>query len=159
MPLPEFNISTSLNLEGVADEKIALFRDAVVVRVNELDAELQARLQEAYSGGVVKQRTGKAARSVEAIPATIEGSMVVGRVTAGGGTAPYVDLLETGTAPHVITPKNASALAFNWNGQDVFFKRVNHPGTQAYHIVENTFEAMEDEIIASLQAIPEEVFG
>ena len=159
MPIPDFILDTSIDLDAMAQEKLDLFQDAVIKRVDELDAELQARLQVAYSGGVVHQVTGKAARSVEAIPAVAEGRIVKGSVQAGGGTAPYVKGLEDGTPAHVIMPKNAQALSFLMGGERVFFKKVNHPGTQAYHIMESTFDAMEDEIITALKALPSEVFG
>lgn len=40
-------------------------------------------------------------------------------------------LLETGTSPHIIEPVNAKALHFVIDGQDIFVKRVQHPGTVA----------------------------
>lgn len=39
-------------------------------------------------------------------------------------------LLENGTDPHTIVPKNAKALMFQVNGETVFTKKVNHPGTK-----------------------------
>lgn len=38
-------------------------------------------------------------------------------------------LLENGTEPHTIVPKNASVLAFDINGETIFSKNVHHPGT------------------------------
>lgn len=38
--------------------------------------------------------------------------------------------VEYGTAPHIITPKNAKVLAFKVGGKQVFTKKVNHPGTK-----------------------------
>lgn len=55
---------------------------------------------------------------------------------------------DRGTRPHVIEPKVKNALAFNWpkapsipgqpgkNGNFVF-KKVIHPGTKGFHIIEN----------------------
>lgn len=34
-----------------------------------------------------------------------------------------------GTRPHEIRPRNARALSFEWRGEQVFFRRVQHPGT------------------------------
>lgn len=45
---------------------------------------------------------------------------------------PYAKFIENGTRPHVIVPRNAKALRFVVNGQVVFAKKVNHPGTRAY---------------------------
>ena len=40
-------------------------------------------------------------------------------------------LLETGTSPHLIEPVFAKVLHFEINGEDIFARRVNHPGTIA----------------------------
>ena len=38
-------------------------------------------------------------------------------------------LLENGTEPHTILPKNSDTLVFNIDGETIFAKRVSHPGT------------------------------
>lgn len=38
-------------------------------------------------------------------------------------------LLENGTEPHTILPKNSDALVFDIDGETIFAKKVNHPGT------------------------------
>jgi hypothetical protein len=49
------------------------------------------------------------------------------------GTNDFIALiLQHGSRPHVIEPKNAKALRFAQNGRMVFYRRVNHPGTRAY---------------------------
>lgn len=40
-------------------------------------------------------------------------------------------LLEEGTSPHLIEPVKAKYLHFRIMGEDIFVKRVNHPGTVA----------------------------
>lgn len=52
--------------------------------------------------------------------------------------SPYAEYLENGTQPHDITPKNASVLHFVVNGNDVFARKVHHPGTKALKFVENS---------------------
>lgn len=47
-----------------------------------------------------------------------------------GTNVTYAPHIEFGTAPHVIVPKNKKFLAFKINGETVFAKRVNHPGTK-----------------------------
>lgn len=39
-------------------------------------------------------------------------------------------LLENGTEPHTIVPKNSKVLVFDINGKTVFTTKVNHPGTK-----------------------------
>lgn len=54
-----------------------------------------------------------------------------GEMEAIAGTnVVYAPHIEFGTAPHVIVPKNKKFLAFKINGETVFAKRVNHPGTK-----------------------------
>ena len=48
-----------------------------------------------------------------------------GRVSVGGAAK----LLQNGTKPHVIEAKRAGMLRFMVNGQVLFRRRVNHPGT------------------------------
>jgi hypothetical protein len=60
---------------------------------------------------------------------------------ASGGVGEYtlLEVLEYGSKPHVITPKNAKALRFiSREGEVVFTKRVNHPGTPAFGMVRLT---------------------
>lgn len=51
--------------------------------------------------------------------------------------AEYSADLEYGTKPHVIEPKTAKVLHFKSDGQNVFTKRVNHPGTKPLAIMRN----------------------
>lgn len=51
--------------------------------------------------------------------------------------ASYSADIEYGTKPHVIEPKTAKALHFTTDGQEVFTKRVNHPGTKPLAIMRN----------------------
>lgn len=49
----------------------------------------------------------------------------------------YGRFVREGTRPHTIKPRESGGvLAFQWQGQTVFFKRVHHPGTKPnpYHI-------------------------
>lgn len=49
-----------------------------------------------------------------------------------GTSVEYSLFVHNGTAPHVIRPRNARALAFpGRDGRTVFAMRVNHPGMQA----------------------------
>ena len=51
--------------------------------------------------------------------------------------ADYSADIEYGTKPHIIQPKTASALHFQSDGQDVFTKKVNHPGTKPNPVMRN----------------------
>lgn len=52
--------------------------------------------------------------------------------------ADYADYVEFGTPPHVITPKSKKALHWKENGEDVFAKKVNHPGTAPNPFIRKT---------------------
>ena len=57
-----------------------------------------------------------------------------------GPTTPYAAYVEFGTRPHIIEPVQASALAFEIDGQAVFAKRVQHPGFPGKFFVKSTSE-------------------
>ena len=56
----------------------------------------------------------------------------------------YAEYVTQGTRPHVILPrKPGGVLVFESNGQTVFTRRVNHPGTKAndfYDVVVNSWD-------------------
>lgn len=74
------------------------------------------------------KRTGRFSAGLTAgVTTTGEGSTVTVVSTVD---KPEVVWLRMGTRPHIIEPRNGSALAFQWNGENVVFRRVHHPGTQ-----------------------------
>ncbi|RXM79581.1 hypothetical protein DP144_01885 [Clostridium tetani] len=56
----------------------------------------------------------------------------------------YGEILEEGSKPHVITPKNGKALY--WKGAAHPVKKVNHPGTKGFKTIENTLEGSREMI-------------
>lgn len=48
-----------------------------------------------------------------------------------GSDVEYAAMVNDGTRPHVIRPRNAQVLRFRVGGRVVFAKVVNHPGTRA----------------------------
>lgn len=72
--------------------------------------------------------TGRMAQAIKEDPIVSEGPFrVIGGVTSH---APYSAFVHQGTRPHVIRPRNASALRFEVGGRRVFASSVNHPGTR-----------------------------
>lgn len=85
-------------------------------------AASQARI---VAGAYWTNRTGKTARSfrVDADPEALGATLV--------STSKVARFLESGTRPHVITPRRKDALRFVPAGGGVAFARsVNHPGTK-----------------------------
>lgn len=56
----------------------------------------------------------------------------------------YGEILEKGSKPHVIKPKNKKALY--WRGAAHPYKQVNHPGTEGKPILEPTIQANKETI-------------
>lgn len=50
--------------------------------------------------------------------------------------AAYASFIDSGTAPHVIAARNAQALRFTMNGQVMFRRSVQHPGTSPRPFIE-----------------------
>ena len=72
--------------------------------------------------------TGRLRSSIRADPPRV--FSLRGSVTVGSDLE-YAAMVNDGTKPHVIRPKNAKVLRFNVGGQVVFARVVNHPGTRA----------------------------
>ena len=79
--------------------------------------------------------TGRMAQAIKEDPIVSPTPFrVIGGVTSH---APYSIYVHQGTAPHVIRPRNASALRFKAGGETVFASSVNHPGTRARPFLTN----------------------
>lgn len=72
--------------------------------------------------------TGRLRASIRADPPRI--FSLRGSVTVGSDVE-YAAMVNDGTRPHVIRPRNARVLRFRVGGQVVFARVVNHPGTRA----------------------------
>lgn len=91
-------------------------------------AEVERLAQQLYAP---HRKTGEYGRSFKTERTRVRGKAAVRLVN----TSAHAEYLEFGTGPHVIEPKNKQALA--WPGGRHPVKRVNHPGTPAYHILRN----------------------
>ena len=121
-------LQLSLN-DGVSAALAAMperIRDALSRRADALAAELQAKIQQKLSGGVLNQKSGALARS---IAATVDDSTADVSVSAATGDIKYAAIQEFGGVipPHEIVPDKAKALAFIFGGKQVFAARVNLP--------------------------------
>ena len=102
-------------------------RAALSSKANALAAELQARVQQKLSGGVLHARTGALTRSITAmiedqtagvsVRVTVSGDVKYAAIQEYGGTVP----------PREIVPDKARALAFAVGGKEAFAARVNLP--------------------------------
>jgi phage gpG-like protein len=104
---------------------------AVATKMKAITINLQRHvITDKLHGQVLKQRSGKLARSIQRETRT-EGETVVGEVFSAGDVK-YAAIHEFGgtTPPHDIIPTKAQALAFAIGGKMVFAKVVHHPGSR-----------------------------
>lgn len=104
---------------------------ALYVKVLALSLKLEKYVKTGKLNGQVLNRiTGALSRSIFS-GVDRRDEAVFGRVYSSGDVK-YAAIHEYGgvTAPHVIYPKKASVLAFMKGGQQVFARKVNHPGSR-----------------------------
>ena len=103
-------------------------------------AETQAVALATYFVTVLKARTpkksGKTAESWTVNYHKVAGSIIWEIVPEG--KEKEVTYLEFGTKPHVILPKDGSALRFEIAGEIIFASKVYHPGTKPLGFVRLT---------------------
>lgn len=82
------------------------------------------------NGQVLNRITGALSRSINNKVDRVSGGVIAKVFSAGD--VKYAGIHEYGgtTAPHVIYPKKAHALAFMMGGKMSFFAKVNHPGSK-----------------------------
>lgn len=122
-------------------------RAAFLKKTYALAEKLKSKVQQNLTNKLLHIRTGKLVRSIfEQV--TNSANEVSGRVYSSG--VPYARIQEFGgqTKAHVIEAKNGKALVFQWKGKDVFFRRINHPGStiKGAHYMGSAFAAMAPEI-------------
>jgi phage gpG-like protein len=107
-------------------------QQALLRKVTILSLKLENRVKtQKLNGQVLNRITGRLARSIAHKVVATEHS-VYGSVFSSGDVK-YAAIHEYGgtTAPHLILPKKAKALAFlNSGGEQVFAAKVNHPGSK-----------------------------
>jgi hypothetical protein len=107
---------------AAARRDFAALEHAIIKAGNEAIAQaVDAAAQHARATTLFRDQSGGTRHSVEGV--AFAGS---GHVSAGEAAV----FLENGTMPHVIEAKNAQTLRFVVNGETVFRRSVQHPGTQ-----------------------------
>lgn len=69
----------------------------------------------------------------------------------------YAEMVEKGTAPHVITADEAKALRFTDGGEVVFRKSVEHPGTPAQPYLRPALLEHQSDLVENIQDAIEEL--
>lgn len=134
-------------------------RNRLISTVSILAEKLRNHVvQDKLMGQVLNRRTGRLGQSiqqrVETFPQAVFG------VVYSSGDVPYARIHEYGgkTAAHVIEARNAKALSFLMNGQQVFARRVNHPGSNIPErsYMRSSLADMKDEIVRKMTLAVEE---
>jgi HK97 gp10 family phage protein len=102
---------------------------------------------------LVPVRTSQLRTSITEI---VHDNPLMGTVSVG---QPYGKFVEFGTAPHVIVPRNAKALAFTVGGKLVFAKKVNHPGTKGKPFMQPAFEQNRQNVLDYFQRAVDSVLN
>lgn len=128
--------------------------DAVLSKVNYLAEKLKNHVvNDKLSGQVLNHVTGKLWRSIQQTVSD-DTTSITGKVYSAGDVK-YAAIHEYGgrTPPHVIEAKTGKALAFTMGGKQVFFKKVNHPGSvmpeRSY--MRSSLADMKEEITSSIK--------
>ena len=134
----------------------AKVRAALQVKRTALMLQLEAKAKgNAPVGPSNPTHTGGQLRRSIFSEATDTATTVEGKVATGADT-PYARIQELGgkTKAHEIVARNGKALAFQMGGKTVFFRRVNHPGSniEGQFYMKRAFDDMRQEIVAGLTA-------
>jgi HK97 gp10 family phage protein len=117
-----------------------------------LGDELRAAVERNLGGGVLQQRSGRLAASID-VSVQRDGAAVSATV---GSDVPYAAIHEYGgmIPAREILPQSARALAFPWQGRPRFFKRVELPPVQMPErsFLRSALAEMAPEIRAALAA-------
>jgi len=157
-----------------AEAKVAgLFPQFMVALQQALNVQLELLAENiqitGLTGDPLKTRSGELSASVQAQPATNLGTYIEGYVKAGGDDAPYAryfvspDIGGTGgTAAHPITAHMPPmSLHFFWEkiGEEVWFKKVNHPGFPEKDFITGAFQAWCQDLPPYMQAAVDSVIA
>ena len=138
------------------DAMPAKIRQALLAKTRYFAVLLEQKVKENLYGKLLKYRTGELYGSIFN-EVTEDANSVTGKVasSASSKAAPYAAIQEYGgtTKAHVIEAVNGKALAFMMGGKQVFFKRVNHPGSTipAHRYMGSAFDAMKGDIAAGYE--------
>lgn len=127
-----FTVSTSFNLDRTRVERMLRLPGGMVYR----NMERRVRRVEAEA---IRRAPGSMGRTIRAQIRTGPGGEFQGVINVRHPAALFVTL---GTRPHRIRPRRpGGVLRFTVNGQVVFARYVNHPGTQPNEFLKDALRA------------------
>src|SRR6185295_15548738 len=123
----EITLVEDKGIVGKLDGMSRQLHDALLRKVTELTHVIEGKVKaDKLSGQVLTPRTGALRQSIQT-SVEDQGETIVGSVFSSG--VKYAAIHEYGgkIPAHEIVPSKANALAFFWQGQQRFFKRVQIP--------------------------------
>jgi HK97 gp10 family phage protein len=122
---------------------------SVKVEKNILRAALRAGANEFKTEAQAKApvKSGKLRRSLK-VSTGSKGGRVTAKLKVGGKMAPHAMLVEYGTKPHKIAPKNGGGLLIGGN----VVGEVNHPGARARPFLRPSFDGKSAAAIGAVAA-------
>ena len=90
---------------------------------------------------------GKLKKSIK-VSAKVKAGKIMASVKVGGRLAPHAHLVEFGTRPHKIEPKNAGALSI----AGVAYRSVDHPGARPNPFFRPALDAKSGDAVAAVAA-------
>ncbi len=114
-----------------------------VLRFVSLDLEREAKIEAPVRDGFLSK--------------TIAADRIKALVYAIRIKALYWRYVQFKTRAHVIRAKNVKALRFKWKGGFVFFKKVNHPGTEANPFLDRAIDKVEPNIPGHVKRALQEI--
>jgi len=138
------SLQTEIGIDGI-DENIAYFESIGVHLQDHVSEKLRAVSEEivAYAQLIAPKKTGEYAAGIHYRQ---EGPLRF-IIVAGDRKAA---IIEFGTRPHFIIPRNKRALKFEVDGEEVFAKWVHHPGTLPQLIIHRAKKENLDKIVAAI---------
>ena len=122
-----FDLSLSDTASAALSAMPKRIRAALAAKAGALAAELQAKIQQKLSGGVLNTKSGALAGSISVTVDESSAGVAVHLLTSPD--VKYAAIHEFGGTilPHQIVPDKARSLAFVVNGKQSFAARVNLP--------------------------------
>jgi phage gpG-like protein len=127
----DVSIKGDLAIVAKFDSMGQRLHDRLLLTINKLGLNLHGIVITNLSGRVLKRQTGRLSQS-QNIAMVDEPNRVETSVGFNRQTVPYGAIHEFGgtTKAHLIEAKNAKALRFVMNGELMFRRKVNHPGSK-----------------------------
>jgi phage gpG-like protein len=136
----------------VAEFDARSLQDALCAAVESVRSRLDVRIRQKLSGEILQARFGAIAASVSS---SVDQKDAETSITYSSTNLPYAEIQEFGgkTAAHEILAQRARALAFAASSDQIFARRVQHPGSvvPSRSYFRSSLTESQDELISNLK--------